>query len=138
MQPSNLSLDPAANLWSSGSPGNNNNMFAQQTPSSESNASNTNDTSFGMNSNYMSQNQMGGQGQSMVDPHLSKGSNGGANGNMDGGTLMNNSNGNRNENGGSGVGTGGDAFMGAETPGSGSMGRGAWRWAVGLNGEPRR
>jgi hypothetical protein len=50
MQPSNLGLDPAANLWGNGnSP--NNNLFTQ-TSSPESN---NNSENFGMNSNYYTQ-----------------------------------------------------------------------------------
>jgi hypothetical protein len=44
MQPANLSLDPAASLWSTNSPTNNNNLFTQTSSPDNTNG----DSSFGM------------------------------------------------------------------------------------------
>ena len=103
MQPGTISLDPAANLWNSNSP--NNNMFTQtSSPDSQ------NDTSFGMNSNFYSQNigsVMGGP-MDMNKP--------------EGPTLSANTPGNNNDQ------SAGEVFMGVQSPQPGGISN--WKWTV--------
>lgn len=116
--PTNLSLDPASNLWpttsSSGS-----NMFTQQTPSSDASSTNppttTNDANFSMNTNFFAQNGSG-VGPDLpkqdVVPQQDSNGNVGANMNSDGG----------------------DTFMGVQAPGSSGIGINGWKWTV-MSGE---
>lgn len=106
---SNL-LDPASNLWSTTSP-TNTNMFAQQTPSSDTSSAhpNSKDSNFGMNNNFFAQ------------P-----------GNMtaESGQQDNKQQGNPGNNGNNMNGDGGDTFMGVQTPGPNGVGLGGWKWTV--------
>jgi hypothetical protein len=101
MQPSTVSLDPAANLWSSNSP--ENNMFTQ----TSSPDSPPNDNAFGVHSSFYTQNIESVMGASKSDQ---------------GPTLSANSPGNNNDQ------SAGEVFMGVSSPQPGGIP--GWKWTL--------
>ncbi|ETI25721.1 hypothetical protein G647_02495 [Cladophialophora carrionii CBS 160.54] len=111
MQPSNLSLDPAASLWSNNSP--NNNLFTQT-----SSPDNTGDSSFGLSStgsNFYPQNIASLMSGSTPDPKF------------EGSQPMPNLSATSTANVGN-EGRAGEVFMGVQSPQPGGVP--SWKWTI--------